>query len=164
MKQFRIALITLFLAACGFHPLYQNTNTLAGGTSILDTVWIDIIPDANGVYLRNALIDRFYHNGMPADPKYQLHVTITEDSRNLAIKKNDTTSRAQLVIRASYTLKDRATDRILETAETRAVSSYNVLNSQYTTLVTQGEARNAALTELADKLTTRTAVLLEQKP
>ena len=160
--RFAALLLALFIAACGFRPLYSGTNTLAGGTSVHDAIWIDQIPDADGLNLRNALIDRFYHNGTPEHPAYVLKIVLTRNSRDLAIRKNDTTTRAQIVYRADYTLADRANQQIIDSGSIRAIGSYNILESQYTTIVTQDRASQQALEEMADKLTLRLGVVLEK--
>ena len=65
----------LILAACGFSPMYGNMNDNALGTEdFLSYVAIDNIPDRDGVYLRNALIDRFHRNGSPVRNAYTLRV------------------------------------------------------------------------------------------
>lgn len=158
-----ILLVVFLLSACGFRPLYSNTNTLAGGTSVHDDIWIDQIPDADGLNLRNALIDRFYHNGTPDSPTYILKINLTRSSRDLAIRKNDTTTRAQIVYRADYTLTDRTSRQVIDSGSIRAIGSFNILESQYTTIVTQDRASQQALEELADKLTLRLGVVLDKQ-
>jgi LPS-assembly lipoprotein len=155
-----IFIVCFFLSACGFQPLYSNTNTLAGGTSVHEKVWIQSVSDIAGVKLRNALIDRFYHHGTPEDPTYILTLGLRENVRNVIIERNDFASRAQLVLSADYTLRRRDTRVVVETGTLRSTSSYNILSSQYTTLVTQDEARDLAIQDLADKMTQRVAVLL----
>ncbi len=157
-----VLLFSFFLAACGFRPLYQNTNTLSGGATPLQQVWIANIPDHSGLRLRNALTDRFYHSGAPQDPRYALEVKLAENHRNVIIDKDDSTTRRQLVLSAEYRLLERATRRVLDSGSLRASSAYNILPSQYTTLVTEDAARMNALNDLADKITLRLATILEQ--
>jgi len=150
------------LAACGFRPLYQNTNTLAGGATSLQQVWVANIPDRSGLRLRNALMDRFYHNGRPANPSYLLEVKLAENHRDVIIEKDDTTTRRQIVLSAEYRLLDQNTRRVIDDGALRATSAYNILPSQYTTLVTEDEARGNAIRDLADKMTLRLATVLEK--
>lgn len=161
--RFLIAAIALLVSACGFTPLYKQTDTIAGGTSVLQNVWIETIPNASGNELRNNLIDRFYHHGYPDQTNYSLIITLQETARDIVIEKEDITSRTQLVIVATYAIKDRMSNAVIETGKMRGVSSYNVLISQYTTMVTQNEARRQVLSELADKITMRTAVVLRDR-
>lgn len=164
MKKYLMLIACLCVAACGFRPLYQGTDTFSGGTSVLDRISIDEkTGGASGLMLENALIDRFYNNGYPENTPYVLNVSIVENYRNIVIQKNSTTTRAQLVERAVYELKNKETNEVVDSGTIRAVSSYNILSSQYTTLVTQNQAREMAIKELADKLTMRMAVVLEKK-
>ena len=78
-----LALIALFVSACGFHPVYGVNNTPPSG---LKKNWPKrksaASPDREGQYLRNALIDRFYREGRPANPRYSLDIgTITERTK-----------------------------------------------------------------------------------
>ena len=163
MKFLHIALIAFFMTACGFHPLYQGSTTLTGGTTTLDKVTLGDITGAQAQQVKNELIDRFYHNGTPANTKYILKISLSELIRDLVIQKNDTTTRAQLVLLAQYQFLDKDTREMIDIGSLRAVSSYNILPSQYSTLVTQNDARDRNVRELADKLTTRLAVVLEGK-
>ena len=151
----------LSLAACGFHPLYAPA-VQADGSSLLDQVWIDTIPGSNGIILRNYLLDGFYSNGYPDHAPYLLHIDIAEYVRDVDIQKNDTTTRAQFVILATYYIRDRATSQIIDSGQMRAISGYNILLSQYTTLVSQNDARDRALRDLADKIQTRTTLVMTE--
>lgn len=157
-----VLLLCLCVSACGFRPLYQNTSTLAGGRTVLDNIGI-VSP--NNTYtvqaVQNALIDRFYHQGTPQQTRYALSFQIIENTRNLVIQRNDTSTRAQLVSSANYQLTDTESKKVIDQGTIRAVSSYNILPSQYATLVSQNDARDRNVRELADKITTRMAVVLE---
>lgn len=164
MKIIASTLIALILlSGCGFRPLYQNTNTVNGGGTTLDIVEINDIPNAIGQAFKNALIDRFYHNGYPQSALYILKVSLEESGRDIIIQKNDTTTRSQLVLRATYELINKQTRQLVEKGSVRSVSSYNILPSQYTTLVTQNDAREKNTREAADKITLRIAVVLENQ-
>lgn len=153
----------LCLAACGFRPVYGTGTTIGGGDTVLDQVSISSIAGPTGLMLKNALIDRFYHNGYPDEPRYVLKVTLQETARSIVIQKNDTTTRTQYVVRALYTLQDKATGKLADQGDIRAVSSYNILQSQYTTVVTQNQARELSVRDLANKIALRLAVVLEEK-
>lgn len=159
MRYFLILACVTMLSACGFQPLYGANST---AEAVLDNIWIDTIANAEGMALRNALIDRFYRNGYPQNPSYVLSVSITENYRDLDIRENDTTTRAQLIQRAVYQLKDRETGRVLFSETARSVNSYNILASQFTTTVTSQEARNRGTRDLAEKIQNRLAIYLSQ--
>lgn len=152
--------VSLLLAGCGFRPLYQKDDTLVGGSTILDQVTIASIRGSVGQQLRNDLIDRFYHHGYPDNAPYILSIALGETTRDIVIQKDDVTSRAQIVMIANYTLTEKETRKVISKGVVRAVGSYNILGSQYATIVTRDTARDLALKELADKMTLRVSSLL----
>lgn len=182
MRHFLLVLVCASLiTACGFRPLYQNTNTLGGDGSRFDLIQIDdvkggpaiiganaksVVSTINGVNahnLRNALVDRFYHNGYPDRAPLSLQINVAETLRDIVIERNDTKSRAQVVIVANYTLINKQTRAVIDAGSARASSSYNILLSEYTTSVTREQARDMALQDLADKITLRMSVVLDEK-
>ncbi|MBU0800543.1 MAG: hypothetical protein KKA05_06005 [Alphaproteobacteria bacterium] len=149
-------LITLLLlTACGFRPLY-GTNSVtqdAGVTASLDQVRIDNIPDRSGQYLRNALIDRFYRGGTPVDPRYVLSVTpVHETITDLDITKSSSATRAQLRLDVEMTLVDHRGGTTVMQRKLVAITSYNILQSQFTTRVSEEAARQTALDDIAGQI------------
>jgi len=97
----------LFLAACGFKPLYSSQTT---AKQSFNAVFIDNIPDREGQYLRNALMDRLYNQGRPGTPQYNLNVSaIHQQRRDLDITKSSSATRAQLQVNTTITLSDSKT-------------------------------------------------------
>jgi LPS-assembly lipoprotein len=155
--------IACSLTACGFKPLYQDNPTATAANKIFDSVWIDNIGGASGLMLRNELIDRFYSQGMPQTARYLLKLELREDFRNLDIAKDATSTRAQLVQRVRYTMIDRMdNNKIIDQGTLRSASSYNMLPSIYTTVVTETDARENALVNLAEQIETRVGYALSR--
>ncbi len=153
------ALITL--SACGFTPLYGHAGGGEQGTvpDRFDTVSIGNIPDASGQYLRNALIDRFYSNGRPAEARYRLDFRpIAETTSGLDITKSSTTTRSQIRLTTTMTMTEIATGRTVMTRSLVAINSFDVLQSQYDTRVSEESVRNNALDDLARQVETQLAL------
>src|SRR5688572_4870565 len=96
IKMVGLAGILLFLGACGFTPMYAsggNGDAVAG----LNRVEIAVIPDEEGIALRNALIDRFYADGYPTSPTHKLIIApINELERDLDITVESEATRKQI--------------------------------------------------------------------
>jgi LPS-assembly lipoprotein len=108
--------------------------------------------------LRKNLIDRFYTHGAPADPAYRLVISaITEHTTNLDININSEATRAELRLTATMTLRDR-NENILLKRELITVTSYNILSSQFTTLVSQEKVRENAINDLAQQVENQLAL------
>lgn len=149
-----LALIAvLLLAACGWKPMYgdlgkpeQNSTAEAR----LDQIEISMIPDAEGVYLRNALIDRFYKNGYPVSPLYHLSFgKLIEQKSDFDITVESETTRRQLRLKGRLKLVDLQTREAVLERDLVAVTSFNVLGSEFATRVSEADAREAALNDLA---------------
>jgi LPS-assembly lipoprotein len=155
----------LILAACGFTPMY-GSGTGSSGVSApqgLDKVDIALIPDESGVYLRNLLIDSFYRGGYPSSPTHVLEVeNLREHEYSLDITRESEATRKQIRLSATLVLTDRATGKPVLTRTLTAITSYNVLGSQFTTRVSENDAREAALTDLARQIEIQTALYFKR--
>ncbi|WP_044563654.1 LPS assembly lipoprotein LptE [Azospirillum sp. B4] len=155
----------LALSACGFHTVYGDRG-LSGKPSTLaqlSSVSIDIIPDRIGQILRNNLIDRFYQDrGRPLKADYRLTVVLRSSKEDLGIQRDATATRARLHVLADYQLIDAKTNKTLYRTSSRAIVSYDISEAQYSTMVTEQDAYDRALTEVAEEITTRLALYFDR--
>lgn len=147
--------LPFILAACGFTPMYGKNDVMTA----LDMIAIENIPNREGQFLRNALVDRFYRHGRPSNFAYLLKIEpLEENLTDLDITKNSSATRAQLRMSTTMSLLDRMTGDTLIERPLTAVTSYNVLQSQFTTRVSEQDARDAAISELARQIETQLAL------
>ena len=150
MRIVAVLLAVFLLSACGFTPLYGSAGQNHAAQGELQDIAIDVIPDREGQYLRNRLIDRFHTGGTPAAPRYILRLTpVREDRTNLDITKTADTTRAQLRLSTTMVLREAAGGKEVLTRDLYAITSYNILASQFTTRVSEDNARLNALDDLA---------------
>lgn len=154
--------LVLLLAACGFTPMYGqygDKNVVAG----LDKVEIAMVPDAEGVALRNLLIDRFYQNGYPSSPTHKLVLTpIAEQERDLDITIDSEATRKQIRLQFTMNLIDHATGQSTLSRTLTAITSYNVSATQFATRISEGDAREAALNDLARQIETQLSLYFKK--
>lgn len=153
----RIAFLSfaLILTACGFQPMYgdQSVTNHASARAAMNDIDIAVIPDRSGQFLRNALIDRFYSGGYPADPTFELKVTpVRERIIDFDITIEDEATRRQIQLAANFTMVNNQTGETVLTRRVDAITSFNVLESEYSNIVTEQSARDAALNDLARKI------------
>ncbi len=153
--KFIFLLSSLFLSSCGFSPMY-GTSSNAGETNTkaaFNQISIAIIPDREGQFLRNALIDRLYSQGEPSNPKYQLLIKeIDENVSDFDLTLESSATRRQLKLTSTMTLIDQATSKPVLSRPLLAITSHNVLDSEFSTLVTEQSARDAALNDMARQI------------
>lgn len=167
MNAWRTALLACALAfalptlsGCGFRPIYGDS---AVADERLNQVDIALIADRSGQQLRNYLIDRMYLNGRPERPDYRLSINLAERQVDLGIQKDATATRSQIIIAASYVLTSNADGRVLANGSVRNLSSYNVLPSEYATLVAEQDARERTLRAIGDDVIQRLSIFFNRQ-
>ncbi len=155
------------LPACGFQPLYVDQNASGVSKSNIvpfSEISIANIPDREGQYLRNQLVDMIYMDGYPQNPQFNLTIRqLNEQITRLGIQKDATATRAQMRLTAEMQLNDLTDGTILLTRNLIATNSFNILDSQYTTNVSTDYARNRALDELARQVTTQLSLYFQRQ-
>lgn len=152
-----VSFLTLTLAACGLSPVYGSFSGDALDAAVaakLDRVYVASIPDRSGQKLRNHLIDALVQRGgnTKAGADYKLAVgEVSESIYSIGIAKDATTTRSQIRLSSVFTLDGPDGAPLLQRTVT-AVSSFNTLASQYTTLVTEEDARDQAITQLSEQI------------
>jgi LPS-assembly lipoprotein len=152
-------LFLLALPGCGFQPLYGPSGTGQSSTTD-DLAAVRVVPltDRIGQQFHNMLLDRLNPKGQSSRPDYALNVKLTKTINKVAIRKDETASRANMILRASFILRDQETTEALLRGDLRSINSYNILDSQFPTYVSEADAVERGLRELSDDLRIRLAV------
>lgn len=151
------AILAVGLAGCGFRPLYAERTGGDGVASDAAAVRIAPIPDRAGQILRNELIDRLNPAGEPDEPRYALEVRLAVAKLGLGIRKDETATRASLRFRSTFRLRDSDTRAIVYASRAGAVTSYNIVDSEYATIASERAARRRGLVLIADSIALRLA-------
>lgn len=153
---------TLALAGCGFKPLYGEGGVAGKGGGVqasLARVSIDPIRTRTGQIMRNFLIDRMNPTGQPGGAaEYGLKITLGIRKQELGIRRDDTATRANLIMTARYILTERSSGSVIFRAISRSVTSYNILDNEFATVIAERNARSRGAEQLADDITTRIAL------
>ncbi len=156
--------LLLALAACGYRPLYGERGP--DNVSVADElalVRIESIPDRIGQQMYNMLRERLNPYGKPADPKYVLSVTLLETRERLFLEKDETATRTNLTLKANFVLRRVSDGEVVATGLSRTVSSYDILSSQFASVVSEEDARVRGARALSDDIRTRLALALSEE-
>lgn len=168
MSLFRALLLclTISLSACGgFEPMLaaKPDAQMQTGAAMPD-IEIGNIPDQEGQYLRNVLIDRLYTDGRPAAALYQLSFSpLLKDIMNLGIQKDATATRAQMQITTQMQLIEKSTGKVVLRRDLKTVGAYNLLDNQLATLVSQRNITESILQEMGDNAVTELNLYFRRK-
>ena len=156
----------LALAGCGWQPLYGQVNNGSGGTEggnagpRLASVHIAPIANRVGQNLYNALRDRLNPGGAPAEPRYDLVIRITEHAEQLLVLPDQTATRVDLTLTATYSLYQRGTKAPVFQGNSRATTTYDLLTDEFATIQSTDDAHRRGALALADDIATQVAVFL----
>ncbi len=144
----------LLIAGCGFEPLHGTRGQ--GGASaraVFEHISIANIPDREGQFLRNALIDLFYREGRPVDAPYTLNVSkIIETKRDLDITIESDATRQQLRLDTVMQLVDNESGEVLFSRSLYTISSFNVIENEFANRISEQNTRENALNDLARQI------------
>ena len=154
--RFLILLSLGFLAACGFQPVHGTHGYKGAAISQLSLVSIPRIPEREGQILRNNLIDRFHVRGTPKSPKYDLVINqLQTQVTRLGIAADASTTRAQYEASATVSLKDKSSDEIVLTRNYRTLAGFNILGSEFQSVIAEENARDRALNQMSEQIETQ---------
>ena len=95
-----LVIALLSLAACGFEPLYGTKERGAETEALLSQITVPPIADRLGQLVRTELNNRL--NPRPAPkPRFTIAVTLSESTQGLAVRRDASATRANLIINAS---------------------------------------------------------------
>lgn len=160
------------LSGCGFRPLYGRSSGVDLGDALAR---VEIAPVQNntpdsrdtarvGQQLHNMLLEGLAPRGASGEQVYRLIVTLNESISSLAVQKSADATRADLTLTSSFHLVDLRTGLELYGANSRAVSSFNILNSEFATLMAEKGARDRAVRQLGDDIRLKIAIFLKSNP
>ena len=112
--------------------------------------------------MRNELLQQMQPRGAVASPRFNLDVKLTELLTDLAIRKDNVATRANLALIAQFSVVSRSDGSLLFSGQARSVNSYNLLTSDFATLSARADARSRAVRQLALDIKERLAVWLVQ--
>ncbi len=151
MRGAAAALALLLLAGCGFRPLYAEREA-GSNVDLLAATKIELIADRVGQELHNDLLNRINPLGRPSDPRYRLEVELSESIEKLALRKDESATRANLRLYAAYKLFDVETGKPIFSGNSRSTSSYNILQSTFATRAAEAAARRRAIRLIGDDI------------
>jgi LPS-assembly lipoprotein len=148
------------LTACGFRPVYLNSDNFAARQEFR-VVEIAPIEDRRGQLVRNRLLDRMTPGGQPANPKYRLKTSIVENIAGLAVRRDDTSTRASLTMRADFTLYEVGVDSPIFSGTVRSINSHSISTNEVAALAGEESARERAAIDIADRMTLQIAAFFD---
>jgi LPS-assembly lipoprotein len=157
-------LVSAVLAAaastgCGFRPMYgERAAGTAPVSAELAAIDVAAIPDRSGQLLRNQL-ERLLDPAASAGTAhlYTLSVQLREKTDSFAVERTGFATRANVEMIATYSLQEAASGTRVLAGTSRAFSTFNLLDNDFSTVAAAGDARDRAIQQLAYEIRNRLA-------
>ncbi len=150
---FTAVFLSISVAGCGFEPLYRNPASGLSVRSALHEIRVDPIADRVGQVLRNHLQTALNPTGQISEPQWGLSVSLKESVSEIALEAANYSTRANLSLHAEIVFSPlEGTAAKVRKATFRAVSSYNLVDSEYANLVAERDARKRAAIDLVEDI------------
>jgi LPS-assembly lipoprotein len=138
--------------------MYGDAGDGVPTEDLFQSVRIAPMSDRIGQQMHNLMRDRLNPDGQPSKPVYVLRLQLREQRQSLGIRRDETATRANLILSARVQLI-RVEDRdVLLREVMSSTASYNILDNQFATVIAERDARERALVVLADDVTRRLGV------
>ena len=163
MKKVRLffCFIVFFIfTSCGYEPIYsKNPNT----NKELLSISVQNIKNRPGQILRNTLLNQLNPERERVITKYRLIVEIFESKSSLAYRRDMSATRTDLKVTANYLLKDIKNGEILLKQEAKSISSFDVVESVYATLIAEKDVREKNLKVISNDIYTNLVIFFKNK-
>lgn len=144
-----LGLAGMAVSACGFSPAYGPN----GQASRLQNA---ILADAPGNRDQYLLIQQFEDRlGRGTDGRYALGYSYAISGARMGVTSDNVTTRANLVGRVTFSLRDRVTDAVVLSGSVDGFTGYSTTGSTTATEAAQRDALRRLAVLLADKMVTQ---------
>lgn len=163
LRLFGVSLLLLTLSACGFKPLYGTQDggpqTAGANSTVAEMAQVRILPlaDRPGQMLHNDLRNELNPSRQSYTPKYDLRVSLSETKQELAIRQDETATRANLRLQANFSLFKHGSQERVFSGSSLSIVSYDIVDSEYATYPAEKNARKRGINELAENIRLRLA-------
>ncbi len=142
---------------CGFRPMHA---TYADGTVAdnMAQIYVASIPDRIGQLVRNNLLDMLNPKGQPAQDTYRLQVELSSTSPPTVLSTDELASRRNFTLTADYTLSSADGRQRLMRRSYRAVTSFDIVESEFATLAARDYAEKLAARQVAEAIENQIAL------
>ena len=165
MKKIRLFLyLIVFFAStsCGYEPIYSKNINKNINKELL-SISVKNIKNRSGQILRNSLLNQLNPERERVILKYNLVIEISESKTDLAYRRDMAATRADLENSAKYLLTEIKSGEIVLKQVAKSISSFDVVESVYATLVAEKDAREKNLQVLTDNIYTNLVIFFKNK-
>ena len=155
LRQVWIVGSSLFVAACGFQPLYGENPLSTPTTEQLSQIEVAPIADRIGQIVKNQLEDELTPLGPSSAPLYILEVTLSEEIEGFGFRRDESITRENLRLEAAYRLLRSDNNQPVLVGNARSNMAYDVVRSDFANLSAREDAARRTAEQLVHIIANR---------
>ena len=141
----------MLLTGCGFTPVYRQDSSNSVRQN-LDQIEVAQIGGHRGLQLRNRLNEKISSKGVVDVPRFRLSVVLESSTEAVLIQLDNTATRQNLRMKASFTLTDLSSRATVFKGNCVSVGSYNVVDTEFATISAEDNAVERAVREIGEEI------------
>jgi LPS-assembly lipoprotein len=162
--RFLIVILSFFVASCGFTPLYGTNNHDESVQRSLQSIKITPINGRLGQLLTNALIEDIYKTAEIYNVKYELSLTVDEETSRHGYNQDRSTTRESYSQTVNFKLINIENQKELTTGVAVARTSYDVAQSDFSNFKAKQDALERMVNETSQSITRKLSVYFKNNP
>ncbi|MDA0231736.1 MAG: LPS assembly lipoprotein LptE [Proteobacteria bacterium] len=144
-------LASMLVTGCGFTPIYSQDKSNSV-RQYLPLVEVAKISGHSGLLLRNRLNEKLSPKSVADVPQFRLSIDLESSTQALLIQSDNTATRQNLRMRASFALVDLSSGATVFEGNSVSVGSYNVVGSEFATISAEDNAAERAAQEIGKEI------------
>jgi LPS-assembly lipoprotein len=138
---------------------------MSGGmvSADLQSIEVSTVDTRVGVIMRNLLLDRLTPDGAPISPLYRLVVRSTERQVGSGVRIDASVTRFNYRLIARYQLLAQPGGALLYSDSSTSVVAYDVVDSQFATVVSRKDAQERAAADVSDNIRLSLALYFQRR-
>ncbi|EFL89693.1 LPS assembly lipoprotein LptE [Ahrensia sp. R2A130] len=152
---FTALLAVLLVAGCTVEPL-RGARTTVGSGIVSDNLLATSVAEVNtrvAQQVRNELLFALHGGNNNVPPRYQVKLGVTATASALSIQSSSLApTSARVVVSASYTATEIATNRVVAQGNRRTFAAYDRTTQSFANERAERDAENRAAKEVAEQI------------
>ena len=149
------------LGGCGFQPLYGSLGEDEDVSQKLSAIQIGPAATTRELALKNFLLDRLTPGGPAAKNDFQLQYRLREGNIGGAVRIDRSVTRYNYRLTAIYKLLRKDTGKIIHDGKSQSIVAYDVVDSQFATVISRENAQKRAAREVANDIVLRLSLFMD---
>ena len=155
MRLLAVIFVVSLVSSCGFSPVYKKDTHNANMSEKLASIDFEEPDNINERIFASRLQDLLNPTSISVPNEHIIEYKIGSEKISLVVERDRTTTRYKIIVTASYKIRDISTNKVISKAIVKREGEYDRVESDYATYVSENDAEERIIRELAEDVKIR---------